>query len=480
MSRSKRVAIIGAGPAGAISIDAFAQEHAFDLIRVFERRERPGGCWLSDKNQHPPLPPGEFGKISSRKADPPLDIPEKVPAQFPKQTRLRYAETSVYPYLESNIDAQVMEFSQEAIPIQRSQRSISLHGEDTPFRHVSVIQKYVEDLVNRKGYEQLVEYNTTVENVRKINGEWEVTLRKESSTNDFWWKESFDAVVIASGHYSVPYIPDIRGLAEFQARNPHSIEHSKAFRGRERYRGKRVVVVGASVSGADIAVDLVSVAQTPINAVVKGHRPNLYFGDTAFHHPGLRLLPSITHVDAGTRGVYFEDGSVIQDVDFIIFATGYSWALPFLPDIPVRNNRVPDLYLHVFHQRDPSLVFIGAVAAGLTFKVYEWQAVLAARVLAGRAKLPSTDEQIKWEKDRIALKGDGVPFTALYPDFEDYFETVRKLAGDPGSEQPGRKLPKFEKSWVQAFFAGHQKRVAMWERINKEAEEERGTLRSKL
>ena len=41
----KRVAVIGAGPAGAIAIDALAQEKAFDIIRVFERREGPGGCW---------------------------------------------------------------------------------------------------------------------------------------------------------------------------------------------------------------------------------------------------------------------------------------------------------------------------------------------------------------------------------------------------------------------------------------------------
>ena len=45
MVASKRVVIIGAGPAGAISIDALAKEKAFDLIRVFERREAPGGCW---------------------------------------------------------------------------------------------------------------------------------------------------------------------------------------------------------------------------------------------------------------------------------------------------------------------------------------------------------------------------------------------------------------------------------------------------
>jgi cation diffusion facilitator CzcD-associated flavoprotein CzcO len=41
----KRVAVIGAGPAGAIAIDALSQERAFDVIRVFERRERAGGCW---------------------------------------------------------------------------------------------------------------------------------------------------------------------------------------------------------------------------------------------------------------------------------------------------------------------------------------------------------------------------------------------------------------------------------------------------
>jgi NADPH-dependent glutamate synthase beta subunit-like oxidoreductase len=41
----KRVAVIGLGPGGAITIDALTQEKAFDTIRVFERREAPGGCW---------------------------------------------------------------------------------------------------------------------------------------------------------------------------------------------------------------------------------------------------------------------------------------------------------------------------------------------------------------------------------------------------------------------------------------------------
>lgn len=45
MTVAKRVAVIGAGPAGAIAIDALVREQTFDVIRVFERREAAGGCW---------------------------------------------------------------------------------------------------------------------------------------------------------------------------------------------------------------------------------------------------------------------------------------------------------------------------------------------------------------------------------------------------------------------------------------------------
>lgn len=45
MAPMKRIAVVGAGPAGAIAVDALAQEKCFESIKVFERRERPGGCW---------------------------------------------------------------------------------------------------------------------------------------------------------------------------------------------------------------------------------------------------------------------------------------------------------------------------------------------------------------------------------------------------------------------------------------------------
>ena len=45
MSKVKRVAVIGTGPAGSIATDALVKEEAFSTIRVFERQSRVGGTW---------------------------------------------------------------------------------------------------------------------------------------------------------------------------------------------------------------------------------------------------------------------------------------------------------------------------------------------------------------------------------------------------------------------------------------------------
>ena len=302
---------------------------------------------------------------------------------------------------------------------------------------------------------------------------------------DEWWEEHFDAVVVAGGHYNVPYIPHIMGLADFERTRPGSVKHSKMFRGRDAYHGKRVVVVGASVSAADIAYDLVGVAESPVYAVILGHKANGYFGDVAFRHPSITMKPSVLHITTsnGERTVHFVDGTAVQGVDKIIFGTGYSWSLPFLPQVEVRNNRVPSLYQHVVYQNDPSLLFVGAVGAGLTFKTFEWQAVLAARIFSGRATLPPLVQQQRWEKDRITKRGDGPAFTLIFPDFEDYFETLRRLAGEPKAAggEPERSLPPFDKKWFESFMAGHERRKQWWREENEKArQKETGAPRARL
>lgn len=131
-----------------------------------------------------------------------------------------------------------MGFSQEPVPVECSDISIARHGTDTPFRPWQTIHRYVQSLVDRKGYQDFVSYSTTVELVGKVNGEWQVVLRKSGEGSDYWWKEYFDAVVVANGHYSVPYIPEIKGLQDFETRSPGSVIHPKAYRSRDAYRGK--------------------------------------------------------------------------------------------------------------------------------------------------------------------------------------------------------------------------------------------------
>lgn len=90
-------------------------------------------------------------------------------------------------------------------------------------------------------------------------------------------------------------------------------------------------------------------------------------------------------------------------------------------------------------------------------------------MLAGRATLPPLEEQQRWERERIAKKGDGPGFTLVYPDFEEYFETVRKLAGEPTDGGKGRRLPPYEKRWFEVFMAGHERRKKWWKEENEKA-----------
>lgn len=207
-------------------------------------------------------------------------------------------------------------------------------------------------------------------------------------------------------------------------------------------------------------------AQAPVYAVVRG-RYNPYFGDEAFKHPKIQRRPPISHITA-EGAVHFEDGSFEKNVDHLIFGTGFTWTLPFLPQVPLRNNRVPDLYQHVFYRHDPTLVFVGGVGAGLTFKIFEWQAVAAARVLAGRASLPPIAEQERWETDGISQRGDGQGFIVVNPHYEAYFEKLRELAGEPHNGN-GRPLPVFDKAWVASFNAGHELRKQMWRNLSQNA-----------
>ncbi|MRU54155.1 flavin-containing monooxygenase, partial [Pseudomonas gessardii] len=86
------------------------------------------------------------------------------------------------------------------------------------------------------------------------------------------------AVVVASGAFSRPYVPDIPGLKNFSGTQLHSAHYRNA----EAFSGQRIVVVGAANSAVQIAYDLSKVATVTLAA---DSTPS---GHSAHQHPDTR------------------------------------------------------------------------------------------------------------------------------------------------------------------------------------------------
>jgi len=139
-----------------------------------------------------------------------------------------------------------MSYTQEPFPDTLSERILEHYGPDAPFRHRELIREWVEGIFVRGGHDKLLELSTTVERAEKVGGEWVLTLRKEKAGKNHWWQERFDALVVATGHYNVPWFPEIPGLLEYDERFPGRILHSKHFRGGEKLRSKACSTVTTS------------------------------------------------------------------------------------------------------------------------------------------------------------------------------------------------------------------------------------------
>lgn len=104
---------------------------------------------------------------------------------------------------------------------------------------------YLEDLASSLDSEIL--FGQPVEAVQPATeGRWTAT----TPTTRIEARE----VVIATGHDSIPRIPEWPGMSGFKG----GLSHSSEYRSPERFEGQDVLVVGSGNSGADIATDLTS------------------------------------------------------------------------------------------------------------------------------------------------------------------------------------------------------------------------------
>jgi cation diffusion facilitator CzcD-associated flavoprotein CzcO len=89
------------------------------------------------------------------------------------------------------------------------------------------------------------QFGQEVQMAKRVNGVWHVRTQNQTF--------EAESLVITTGYNRTPCSPTWSGQDEFRG----DILHSHAYRNGTRWKGKRVLVVGAGNSGAEIAIDLV-------------------------------------------------------------------------------------------------------------------------------------------------------------------------------------------------------------------------------
>ncbi|KAK6465710.1 flavin-containing monooxygenase [Scheffersomyces coipomensis] len=441
------IAIIGAGPGGLASLYEFLHtnqdgtstvgEHQstnpkFKKIVAFEQKDKAGGIWSAQPTFEPDLaiPPQDL--LDTEKYNDPSVIHPlpKIPtglehATFEKpvevkedklSNELEWKASGIFPDLFTNIPSRFTRFSYlDNEPEYLDEKRIIypfLHHQEQTGR----LEKFIK---NEKLYDH-IRVNSTVEQATKTSdGKWLLTVRQKDTTNhkEHWYTEKFDAIVISNGHYTVPNIPHIDGLAQFNKNFPGVLNHTKNYRNQDEYKDKKVLIVGGSISTVNILQYVVPVAKQVINSKRGPHYVFEWIND-GLVSKGIEPKGTIKKIDPVSGEFFFEDGSSEQGFDKIILTTGYHYHYPFLNHEdggvkvinPSNLSRVGGLYYDTFSVEDPTLATVGVAVSPLNFHTIEASAAAVAGVWSGKKTLPTKQEQLQWEQVQIKKTADNLFF----------------------------------------------------------------------
>lgn len=115
-----------------------------------------------------------------------------------------------------------------------------------------------------------------------------------------------------------------------------------------------------------------------------------------------------TDVDYFTEhNVIFTDGTIVKNIDAVIFGTGYLHDFPFLEEGLVRiDEQFPYLYNHIWpvSLEPPTLAVVGLVQPfGALPAILEMQTRWVARIFTSKCQLPSAAEREQEVEQRLAM-----------------------------------------------------------------------------
>jgi ACS family pantothenate transporter-like MFS transporter len=85
-----------------------------------------------------------------------------------------------------------------------------------------------------------------------------------------------------------------------------------------------------------------------------------------------------------------------------------------------------------------------------TFTLFEFQAIIVAQVLSGRAYLPSSHAMRKEYRKRVLLKGYGKPFHSLRGVEVEYVNELLDWVNKQGEARGAQRIEGHTESWHQA------------------------------
>lgn len=310
------------------------------------------------------------------------------------------------------------------------------------FPHHSQLLQYFHDYVDHFGLRETITFNTRVIECEPLDGgRWRVHL----STGHV---REYDALIVANGHHWDARIPEYPGT--FNGYQIHSHNYRDPFSDFD-FRGKRALVVGAGNSSMDICSELSqrpmceklfismrrgvwvlpkyldgvptdkvslpawmpsSIGRSLARKKIKKISGNMEdFGLPVPDHEPLSAHPSVSgefllRVGSGDiipkgaierlegDAVIFADGSR-EEVDAIIWATGYDVSFPFLKIdalTPAEDNTFP-LFKRMVKPGFDTLFFAGLAQSLPTLvNLAEQQSKFVAAALSGQYQLPDAEE----------------------------------------------------------------------------------------
>jgi len=333
-----RVGIIGAGPSGLAQLRAFesARQKGADIpdIMCFEKQDEWGGQWNNS------------WRIGLDAHGEPV-------------------HSSMYRHLWSNGPKECLEFSDYSFD-EHFGRPIS------SFPPREVLFDYIKGRVEKSDVRKYVRFHTVARHTSYNEATQEFTLTVEDLKTNITETHVFDKLVVATGHFSVPSVPEFKGIKSF----PGEVLHAHDFRGAERFYGKNLLMIGSSYSAEDIGMQSHKMGAASIT---------LSYRTTpmAYDWPANTVeRPLVTHFSGPTA--HFSDGTQ-GDFDAVVLCTGYQHKYPYLPsELSLKSPNVlypGNLYKGVVWQQNTNLFYLGAQDQYYTFNMFDAQAWFARDVI---------------------------------------------------------------------------------------------------